>query len=210
MDMSGIKNIVFDLGGVILNIDHEATIQAFEKLGVTNIRSIYSSLSQDSVFDELEKGMISPSEFRDRIRSKAGLNIPDGQFDEAWNAILQDFPKERIALLTQLKKQYRIFLLSNTNIIHFEKYNRDFILQFGMGLKEIFEKAYLSFEMGMRKPDTEIFSFVLKDACLSPQETLFLDDSSRHIASAEKLGIRAHLIQGKETLTSFFNRALEV
>ena len=133
------------------------------------------------------------------------INASDEQFDIAWNAILLDIPKERIELLLNLGKEYRIFMLSNTNSIHMIRMNQYLRNVFGINTyKDIFEKAYYSFEMGMRKPEREIFEFVLKDSGLNPSETLFIEDTQNNIDTARQLGIQTYFINKSQDVVKIF------
>lgn len=188
-----IKNIIFDLGGVILNIDYNLTIEGFKNLGVENFDSLFTQAQQVGLFDELDKGLITPEQFRDDIRHITCINLSDQQIDIAWNAMLLDFPPSRLALLKKTHAHYRTFLLSNTNAIHFVEYNRVLIDTFGVhNLSEFFEKEYYSHLIHLRKPDAEAFEIILRENNLNPCETLFIDDTKQHIEGARKLGILAH------------------
>ncbi len=201
-----IKNIIFDFGGVILNIDYQLTIDAFKEIGMDNFEKAYSQASQIHLFDNLEKGLISPKQFRDGIRIASGLDLSDEKIDYAWNKIILDLPESRIDLLMKIKNNYNCFLLSNTNIIHYELYIKQ-LHKFGLqNFDEIFRKTYFSFEMGMRKPDSEIFEFVLNQQQLIANETLFIDDSIQHIETANKLGINTYHLQKGSDITELFNK----
>jgi FMN phosphatase YigB (HAD superfamily) len=189
-DSKKIKNIIFDLGGVILNIDPQKTINAMEELGFPDFEKSYTLAKQNKLFDKLEKGIISPDIFRNEIRKNLKNPVSDNTINEAWGSLLLDFPKERIDLLNKLKAKYRLFLLSNTNLIHYNIYNHILFKDFGIQLSKLFEKAYYSHEIGMRKPDIECFKYVLDDSKLMPNETLFIDDSISNIESAKKIGIK--------------------
>lgn len=189
MQKESIKNIIFDLGNVIINIDPDRSVKEMQKLGFDNFDKSYSLLSQSNLFDNLEKGLIAPENFYTEINAQLNSKVSEEQIAKAWGAMLLDFPKERIELIQNLSKKYRVFLLSNTNEIHFNQYNADFISQFGFGLTELFEKAYYSFELGMRKPDADIFEHALTDSDLNPFETLFIDDLFQNIDVAGRMGI---------------------
>jgi FMN phosphatase YigB (HAD superfamily) len=185
-----IKNIIFDLGVVLLNIDFKLTINEFEKLGISNVNEIFTGYEQREFFDAFEKGLISPSEFRNEIRKHSQKLLTDDMIDHAWNAMILDFPAERINMLITIRNKYRIFLLSNTNAIHFPVYNELLTKEFHIAnLSDLFEKAYYSYRLGLRKPDKEIFELVVRENKLIPAETLFIDDSPQHIATAATLGI---------------------
>ncbi|HOP05576.1 MAG TPA: HAD family phosphatase [Tenuifilaceae bacterium] len=188
-----IKNIIFDLGGVILNIDYHLTINAFKKLGIDSFESYFSQAQQNGLFDKLDKGQISPQEFRNSLRELVNLSLSDSAINQAWNAMLLDFPKHRIELLKKVKGHYKTFLLSNTNAIHIEEYNKILDRTFGYkNLSFLFNKEYYSHEIGMRKPDEEVFLHIIKENLLHPEETLFIDDSIQHVEAAQKLGINTY------------------
>lgn len=194
-----IKNIIFDLGGVILNIDFELTIDAFKKLGFENFDELFSQAKQSGIFDKLDKGLVTPKEFRDGVRELAGKPFTDEQIDCAWNELLLDFPYNRLKLLDQIKTQYRTFLLSNTNQIHFDVYNQTLFNTFGVkNLSHFFEKEYYSFALHMRKPDAEIYELILNQNGLNAEETLFIDDTEQHIIGAKAVGINAYHLNLKK------------
>jgi putative hydrolase of the HAD superfamily len=197
MNKDHIKNIIFDLGGVIINLDTQKTSSEMKKLGFEDFEKSYSLLNQTDIFDLLEKGLISPDQFRYEIKKQLPKSVSDHKIDDAWSAMLLDFPAKRVERIQSLKNKYRTFLLSNTNKIHFDKYNSDFISVYGCGLNDIFEKTYYSFEVGMRKPETDIYQLVLKQSHLIPEETLFIDDSEANIRTAKTLGIQTQWIDLK-------------
>jgi epoxide hydrolase-like predicted phosphatase len=193
------KNIIFDLGGVLLNIDYSLVTKAFLALGLTDFDKLYSKAHQTKLFDLYEKGQISSEAFRNHVKTCFSTAIDDAAIDKAWNAMLLDLPTERLHLLQQLKTKHRIFLLSNTNDIHIRYVNSYLKETFGINdLSGYFEKVYLSYEVGMRKPDAEIFELVLSDNNLDPNNTLFIDDSIQHIEGAKKLGIHTYWLDVKK------------
>lgn len=196
MDLSNVKQIIFDLGGVILDIDYHLTIKAFQQLGISDFDLLYSQMKQSDLFDDIETGAITPDAFRNKIRIVAQQDFSDQAIDDAWNALLLHLPPHRIEILKRLQSRYRLFLLSNTNVIHYEAYTRLIQQENGIdGLEPLFEKTYYSHEMGLRKPDPKIFTTVLEAHDLKAEETLFIDDSPQHIESAQKLGLQTyHLV----------------
>lgn len=201
----GIKNIIFDLGGVILNIDYNLTSQAFKYLGLSDFDQTYSQAKQNHLFDKLETGELSETDFYTQMKTCFSNTISENEIETAWNAMLLDLPVERIDLLKNLSREYRLFLLSNTNCIHYKAYSAYLKNKFGkMIFDDIFEKQYLSFEIGMRKPDKKIFEHVLNENNLLPSETLFIDDSIQHIHGANETGIITHHLQLPETITELF------
>jgi len=194
--IEGIRHIIFDLGGVLLDIDYKQTMHAFEKLGVTNIQSIFDTLQQEKVFDRLDTGELTSEGFITTIRNAAGLDLSDADIVEAWNALLIEFPLRRLQILQQLQLYYDLVLLSNTNGIHEQRFNQ--ILQQSRGIPNIgvfFDKVYFSHRIGMRKPELPIFERVLQDCGFKPEQTLFIDDLSVNTEAAAQLGIRTILLE---------------
>ncbi len=196
--MEGIKNIIFDLGGVILNIDYKLTQQAFEKLGIHDEAAFYSKQTQHELFDLLETGKIGEDEFVKAIQQYLPHPVDSADIIQAWNAIILDFPLRRLQILQQLQLHYNTYLLSNTNEIHEKAFNK--ILQTTCGyptLAMFFDRIYLSHRVGLRKPDPKVFELVLRENNLNPNETLFIDDSPQHIEAAKLLGIQTiHVTDG--------------
>ena len=197
------KNIIFDLGGVILNIDYDITAKAFEKLGISQFHKLFSKAEQNQTFDLYEKGLISSDEFRDILQKAVTTPVSKETIDDTWNAMLLDLPPARLDLLKKMKNTHRTFLLSNTNEIHIQCFSKSLQQQIGVSdLSDYFEKVYLSYEINLRKPDVEIFKYVLDNNRLNPAETLFIDDSPQHIEGAKKLGIHTYWLDvKKESIT---------
>jgi len=190
--MKGVRNIIFDLGGVILNLDNRLTEAAFTALGVKGFREYFGHGHAASFFKEYELGRISDRVFIDSIREQTGITVDDEAIISAWNALLLDFPLERIQLLKELGKKYRIFLFSNTNALHLSALQRTYAAAFGeeARLDVLFEKAYYSHVLGMRKPDKESFEYILRENGLQGTETLFVDDAVVNVEGAEEAGLR--------------------
>ncbi len=200
-----VEAILFDLGGVIININYHLTKKAFENLGVLNFDLLFNKAKQNQLFDQLEKGEISAIDFYEQIRTIAKINLSNEEIKTAWNAILLDIPEQRIELLQHLSKKFRLFLISNTNSIHVDAFTNQLLLQFGKNpFPEIFEKVYYSSEIGKRKPDADIFNFVLEQNALTNNRCLFIDDSPQHIEGAAACGIPSfHLRDGADILNLF-------
>ncbi len=194
-----IKNIIFDLGGVIEDIDYNRTIDAFKGLGINDFEALYTQANQVNIFDRLDRGEFSYEEFRKELCLITGLYLKDKQIDDAWNAMILKLPYSRLKLLDNARNNYRSFLLSNTNAMHIEKLLK--IVKEEYGVNEIgkyFERVYLSYVIGMRKPESRIFEYVLNENDLKPEETLFIDDSVQHIESAANLGIKTYFFKPEE------------
>jgi len=186
-----IKNIIFDLGGVLLDIDFSKTRNAFIESGVLNFDDYFHQSHSDPLFTDLEKGLITPAKFYEVFRVETGLSLSDETIQSNWNALLGTFRNNSLAMLKSLKKNYKLFLFSNTNLIHFVSFIDAFEKQFtGEVFHEYFEKAYYSHEMNYRKPDIESFQFIIKENNLVPAETLFVDDTLINIKGAEAAGLQ--------------------
>jgi glucose-1-phosphatase len=193
------KNIIFDLGGVILNIDYSILISSFASLGLKNFEEHYSKAQQEKFFDQYEKGLISSKEFTDQLKAYCKAGTTDKDIEDAWNSMLLNLPQKRMDLLNKLKSHHRTFLLSNTNDIHMKWIHKYLTKTFGMpDFSNVFEKVYLSYLLHMRKPDEEIFAHVLYENNLIPEETLFIDDSPQHLEGAKKLGIQTYWLDVKK------------
>lgn len=207
--MSSIRNIIFDYGGVIIDLDYSLTKAAFEKAGLKNFDTYWTQLHQTSLFDDFDRGTIPVSEFRKKLNEEVGLSLPDDVIDHAWNAMLGGIKNEKWVLLERLKKNYRLFLLSNTNEIHLLAISDYLQKTFGMKSPDsFFEKVYYSCDIGMRKPDPEIFNFVIRENHLIPSETLYIDDSIQHVEAAEKAGLISKLYEGKKPLAEFVDELI--
>lgn len=196
--MKKIEAIIFDLGGVILDIDYNLTKTAFEKLGATHFDKMYSQAEADHLFARLETGDVKPGEFYAEFNKSSDLNLSPGQISGAWNAMLLTFREESLDFLERIKNNYRLFLLSNTNEIHYEVFKQIYHSnERSFAFEDYFEKAYYSFDMGKRKPDADIFEVVLQENNLNPLTVLFIDDSIQNIEAAKQLGIQTiHLTAG--------------
>jgi putative hydrolase of the HAD superfamily len=200
--MNEIKSIIFDLGGVILNLDYCKTEDEFKKIGVLHFKELYSQKKQTLLFDDFEKGKIKPEEFIFSLKDSENLEIKEIDFINAWNAMLLEIPIEKLQFIDGLKKDYKIFLLSNTNEIHIKKFEGD--LKTNNMLEQFykcFDKIYYSSRMGKRKPEENCFIQVLEENGLIAENTLFIDDSIQHIEGAKKVGIKTfHLEKNKSIL----------
>lgn len=189
--MSNIKNIIFDLGGVFMNLDYRKMEQSFIDLGITNFSELFTQHHSSPLFEDLETGKISNEEFYAGLRKIAQVNLSDSQIRDAWNAILLDFPAERIDWLVEIKKKYNIYLFSNTNQIHYDAFMEIFKSQTGKhDFNQYFIKAYYSQELGLRKPYKESYQKIIDEQKLIPAETLFIDDTLKNIEGAKQVGLQ--------------------
>ena len=202
--MQIIKNIILDYGNVIFMIDFERSRQAFISLGIKNVDEFFAHSGQDPLFDALDKGKISAAEFRNGIRERSGkAELSDAQIDEAWNALLIGVPEGKHDTISYLNSKYRSFLLSNNNEIHYRRCMEHIQETYQVADNSgFFEKTFYSHLMGMRKPDAEIFEQLIQDTGINPAETLFIDDSPQHLATAQSLGFLTALCTKENNLES--------
>ena len=190
--MQKIKNLLFDFGGVLVDLDRERCIQAFSTMGV-DLRPFLGDYAQNGIFSQLERGMLTLPQFCDELRNITGISsITDCQIIEAWQLFLHDIPNERLDCLLRLREKYPLYLLSNTNEIHWDMARNDLFLYKGNTVSDFFRKTFLSFELHMEKPDTRIFQTVLEQAGLKAEETLFIDDAEVNCIAAQKVGMQTY------------------
>lgn len=203
--MSEIKNIIFDLGGVLLNIDFAITQKAFAELGMENADEKFGKHMQLGFFDQLDRGEISDNEFFEKVLAEMPIGTKKEDIRRAWNAMILDFPQENFDLLKRLSKNYRLFLMSNTNSIHFPEYQSLLQRIFNINsLDDLFEKAYYSFQIGKRKPENEFFELILTENNLKAIETIFIDDTLFNAKASSKNGIKGLHLAENMKLTDFF------
>lgn len=185
-----IKNIVFDLGGVLIDLDFPRALKAFEQAGLTDIAKDVQAFSREGIFMDIELGNISSEDFLQAICRRSELPMSVDEARAYWNLILVDIPQEKLALVRKLRKEYPVYLLSNTNMPHWDFICKQSFNARGHRLEDYFVKAFLSFEMHLAKPDKAIFEQMLAESGLNPEETLFIDDSEANCKAAQEVGIR--------------------
>ena len=201
---SKIKNVIFDLGGVLINLDFDSCLNAFRTAGFTNIEEQVRQMQGNGVFSRFELGEISPEEFRDAIRKEADESLTDRKIDDMWNLMLLDIPREKLDLLLKLREHYMVYLLSNTNQIHWDYACEQMFCYRGFRVNDFFEDIFLSFEMHKAKPEKDIYEQMMKEANILPEETFFIDDSAINCQAAISLGIQSYHYHIGEDLSSLF------
>ena len=199
-----IKNIVFDLGGVLVDLDFKAAINGLQQAGFANVKEQLMTFNQEGIFQKFELGEISTEEFRTAIRENSTVTLTDEEIDALWNAMLLEIPREKLELILDLRGKYMVYLLSNTNSIHWDYVCKNAFNYRGFRVNDYFEETFLSYEMHLAKPDKAIFEKVLHDANLLPEETLFIDDSEANCKAAEEVGIHAHHYHIGDDLSKIF------
>lgn len=204
-DLTNIKNIIFDLGNVLLNLDFDASINAFKELGmdqqVLNKQQAYA----DPVFYDLEVGRISKEEFTERVRKV--LNNPEAtnqKIEDAWYAMIRDIPSDRVSLVQKLAESFNVYLFSNTNQIHIERLHNDFYKEHHIEFPSLFVKDFYSHKIHARKPDLESYEKVIELSGVTPEETLFVDDLEKNITGAQKAGLKTFWLEDGMELTGVF------
>jgi len=190
-----IKNIIFDLGGVILEIDYQLTEKAFIELGCENFGLAYSQAMQSSLFDDFEEGKIDEAAFFYKLKHLTGIHVTYKALKDSWNAMLLSLPEQNYHLLKSLQGKYRLFLLSNTNQTHISAFTK--LVEKVCPIEEFegfFEKVYYSNHMGLKKPNVSPLLKILLENKLSASETLFIDDSAQHVKGAAKTGVHSVLL----------------
>lgn len=189
-----VRNIIFDLGGVFIDIHYHKTRDAFTVLGVADFDALFQQSYSNPLFAQLEQGELSPEDFYDAFRAETGLDVSNAQICDAWNAMLGDFRPQSVAVLPALKKSHSIFLLSNTNQIHHEAFTTQYQQTFGYDFDAHFDVAHYSHILGLRKPHVACYEAVLQQHGLHAEETLFVDDTPKNIAGAQAAGLQTLLL----------------
>lgn len=204
-----IKNVIFDLGGVVLDIDETIVYKELEKMGI-NVSELARSKEFVGIISRFDTGVYTAPTFRKKVKALLGLEkMTDQKFDALWNAMLLDIPRERIEAIEQVKKHYKIFLMSNSNEIHYDLYIRDLQLRFGYDeFDKLFNKSYFSFDIHLEKPDPRFFEFILDHEHILPEETLFIDDTAENIKAAKALGINTYHIRRDELVRNLFENGV--
>ena len=204
-----IKNLLLDMGGVILDVSYQRVIETFKSYGIENFDKVYTQAKQVEIIDLFEEGKCSAEEFRDGVRKLVGKELSDEQIDKAWFSMILEIPRDVIQLLGVLKLKYRLFLFSNTNVLHIEYLKKEFERQLGFDLFNcVFDKAFFSNEIHHRKPHPESFKYVLEQAGIEAEETLFIDDSKQHLEGASEVGLNTYWLTNGETLIDLYDKKI--
>lgn len=202
--MQNIKTVIFDLGGVLMDLDKQACIDAFRKLGYERVEELLGAYSQKGAFLQLEAGRISTDEFHRQVREAIGKPVTDRQIDEAFIKFLVDIPDYKLDMLLELKKNYRLFVLSNTNPIMMGWMKENTFRKQGLTVDDYFDQLFLSYEMGVTKPHKEIYEQLIRDSGINPEEALFIDDSQENLNAASPFGFRTYLAAPHEDYRAIF------
>ena len=199
-----IKNIVFDLGGVLVDLDFKSAINGLQQAGFANVKEQLQAFDREGIFQKFELGEMTAEEFRSAIRENSTVTLTDEEVDALWNLMLLEIPREKLELILDLRGKYMVYLLSNTNSIHWDYVCKNAFNYRGFRVNDYFEETFLSYEMHLAKPDKAIYEKVLQDANLLAEETLFIDDSEANCKAAEEVGIHAHHYHIGDDLSKVF------
>jgi putative hydrolase of the HAD superfamily len=197
--------VIFDLGGVLINLDYQKTIRAFQELGVSNFEEMYSQASQTNLFNDFETGKVSAQRFVNALLDYVPAGTSPNKIVQAWNAMILDVPLDRLKLLQQLHEKLPVFLLSNTNSLHVPVVRREWAKSTEMPMEAYFKKIYFSHEINRRKPHQEVFDFVCNEQQLDKNSTLFIDDTLQHIEGARSAGIQTFHLTNPNDLFQLFS-----
>ena len=199
-----IRNLIFDFGGVIVDLDFSRTVNAFRAAGLFDIEERLSTIKQDKIFFQYEVGALSTKSFRKKLRKHLTPSLFDKDIDYMWNEMLVGIPPYKLDLLLDLKEKYNLYLLSNTNELHWEYAQNSLFNYKGHTWDDFFKKVYLSFQMHLDKPSPEIYQAMIKDAGIKPEESLFLDDIELNCDGARQVGLNAVLYRIGDDLREYF------
>jgi putative hydrolase of the HAD superfamily len=202
LDLSLIKTVIFDLGGVVVDLDLNLSVNAFRDLGIKEPERFIQHGVHSDIFLKLEVGEITEKEFFAGIRELAGKDITEGEIRSAWCAMFTELPAERVRIIEKLKKEHRVILLSNTNSIHRDHF--DGMADGYKSLSDLFHEVYYSFILHDHKPNISVFEKVLEKENIDPKETLFVDDAQKNIAAARETGMHTMLITPDRQMEDVF------
>jgi len=204
-----IKNIVFDLGGVIIDLDRDQAVRRFEQIGVDDAEQLIDAYEQKGIFLQLEDGSINTEKFCQKLREHTGKNLSFEDITHAWMGFVVDVPQYKLDYILKLRDKYKVYLLSNTNpIIQLQWAQTNRFTSAGRPLNDYFDKLYTSYEVGVTKPDRRIFDYMVQDSGMIPAETLFVDDGKSNIEVGKEFGFQTYMPLNKEDWRSAIDRFL--
>jgi len=202
--------LILDFGGVIYQISYLQQKETFKSLGIENFDVLFSQAGQSTFFADFECGKISGKLFREVLSSMMRKNISPEEIDRAWNSILVGFDKDTVRFIEKLSRHYTLFLLSNTNVIHYEIFINEFAGRFGYDFNSLFEKTFWSFKVGMRKPNADIYRMVSQEIGAYADRAVFIDDTGINVIAATESGIRSVLLYPGKMLNDLFDEKLKL
>lgn len=205
-----IKNVVFDLGGVIVELDTQRPIDRFKEVGVMDAEQLLDPYEQKGLFLEFENGTVDLNTFQKKLSEHSGKELSLDDIHYGWLGFMLDVPQEKLDYIGELRKKYKVYILSNTNPIIMRWAKSGVFCPSGRPLTDYVDKIYASFEIGLTKPDSRIFEYMLADGNMLPSETLFVDDSQKNIDTAVALGLHTYKPMNGEDWREAVDRLLDV
>lgn len=207
--MAKIKNIVFDLGGVIIDLNRDCSIKRFKEMGVDQVEEYLDPYEQRGLFLGLENGAVDLEEFRSKLSEEIGKSLTVEDVSYGWMGFIEAVPQYKLDYILELRKEYNVYILSNTNPVVFEWAKTSAFSDAGLPVTDYCDRFYASFEMKITKPDPRIFELMVKDSGMIPAETLFVDDGKLNVETGEKLGFVTYQPLNKEDWREPINRILK-
>lgn len=208
--MNAIKNIIFDLGGVIIDLERARCVKRFIEIGVADAETLIDPYEQKGIFLELENGSITFPQFCEKIEAHAGKKIPAEAIRHAWMGFIVDIPAYKLDYILSLREKYKVYLLSNTNPVIMGWARTNQFTQAGRPITDYFDHIYASYEIGITKPNPAIFEFMIRDAGINPRESLFIDDGRMNVEVGKELGFETYQPLNKEDWREPVNRILQL
>jgi len=203
VDLKGVKNLLIDLGAVLVDLNKPRCVAAFKALGFVNVEDFLSTQHQEGIFLKADGGLVSSAEFRNEIRKLTGKAHSDAAIDKAWTDMLDGIPAYKLDFLWELKKRFRLMLISNISEIDWHFCLEHYFAYKNRRPEDYFDKLYLSYQMKLMKPNPEIMQKILEDSRAEPAQTLMIDDAEANCRMAESFGMRAFAPLPKEDWTPF-------
>lgn len=201
-----IKNLLFDLGGVIMDLDRGRCVKAFEALGMKDADDFLGLYGQKGAFLALEAGEIDAEEFHEEVRKLMSHPVSDEEIDAAFNQFLVGIPVERLRALRELRKRYPVYLLSNTNPIMMNSKIAEEFRKEGKEITDYFDGIVTSYEAKCCKPARGIFDYAVEKCGIQPEETLFFDDSEKNVKAARQYGYQAVVVNPGDEFVDLLSR----
>ena len=199
-----IQNLILDFGGVLVDLDRQGWIESFIKLGFNDFEEVFNDKGTNTVFKQFELGQISSEQFCKTLKHHCSAGTTDEQVAEAWNTLLTGIPRQRLRKLLSLRDRYVVYLLSNTNVLHWNHSAQTYFNYHGLTIDDYFEELFLSFQMNQMKPDPGIYHSIIARTGIMPFNTLYLDDMKENCDTAARLGFKTHLVTPDEDWTELF------
>ncbi len=203
--LSNIKNIIFDIGGVLVDLDLERCLESFKAIGFEDAKSMVSCYHPASFFGAMERGEITIDQFCDEIRKASGVNMTNEQISAAYSSLLVEIPIEKLRLIKSLRDRgFKIYALSNISEL-LMNYVLKFFEADSLSADDYFDKMFLSYQMGVMKPDPKIYELLISQSGIDPSQTLFIDDAEKNITAAREFGLQVYLASAKEDFSHLFD-----